>query len=61
MPLKIRNDIKKRLKKAQMTMADLSRHLNIPYQTMDSYLNGRRSIPEKIDIKIDKVLENCNA
>jgi len=58
MSLKIRTDIKKLLKKVGLTMADLSRQLDIPYQTMDSYLNGRRSIPEKVESKIMKILES---
>ena len=53
----IRTDIKNSLKICGKSIADLSRELEIPYQTMDSYLNGRRNIPKGIEARIAKTLE----
>ena len=61
MPFLIRTDIKDRLKLKNKTIADFSRQLEIPYQTMDSYLNGRRNIPDIVENRMNKTLEDWSA
>ncbi len=50
--MKIRTDIKEIIKSHGKKAADLSRDMNINYDTLNSYLNGRKEIPAKVEEQI---------
>ena len=59
---KVRTDVKERLKKHNKSIADLARHLQRNYDVVSAYLNGRRKIPEMMELRLEgyfKDLENA--
>ncbi len=52
----VRNDIKDSITDSGRKFVDLSRELRINYDTLNSYLNGRRSMPEEVENKIWKII-----
>jgi plasmid maintenance system antidote protein VapI len=57
---KIRTDIKTSLEELGKTGADLARALQIDYNILNSYLNGRRHIPYETEKRITMILEGWN-
>lgn len=55
-----RDDLKKSLKAAGKTSADMARSLNMNYDVLNSYLNGRRPIPYEVEFNITKQLIEWN-
>lgn len=52
----IRQDIKNVLGTLGKKMSDLSRELNMNYDVLSAYLNGRRIMPSEIQGKINDVI-----
>ena len=52
----VRDDIKDAIIDSGKKYVDLSRELKINYDTLNSYLNGRRTMPEDVEDKIWKIL-----
>jgi len=60
---KIKDDIKAKLKELGKSMADLSRDIEVPYNTLSGYLNGYYGMPDKVFTKISnqfQVWESAN-
>jgi plasmid maintenance system antidote protein VapI len=52
----VRDDVKGVLNTLGKKMTDLSRELQINYDTLNAYLNGRREMPSEISERIEKVI-----
>ena len=57
----IRNDIKNRLKSKEKSTSDLSRELEMNYDTLGGFLNGRKRMTKDIEARIIEVLESWGA
>ena len=56
----IRMDIKSALKTANKSSADLARGIEINYEVLNRYLNGRAKMPVSIEKKITAKIEEWN-
>ena len=56
--LEVRDDIKTVVKGLCRNLSDLSRELQMNYDSLNHYLNGRRPMPQDVSEKIMKVLSN---
>lgn len=54
--MKIREDLKKRVRDSGHKLADLSRAMDMNYDLLNSYLNGRKPMSEAIEDRIEDVL-----
>jgi len=54
--IEVRDDIKARVKDSGRKLTDLSRILELNYDSLNAYVNGRRKMPEIVDEKINKQL-----
>ena len=54
--IEVRDDIKVRVKDSGRKLTDLSRILELNYDSLNAYVNGRRKMPDGIDKKIEKQL-----
>lgn len=50
----IKQDIKDKIKELGHTMADLSAAIDVPYNSLNWYLNGRMGMPPEIYTKIQE-------
>ena len=55
--MEIRKDIKQLLKGVGKSGADLSRELDMNYDLLNAYLNGRKKMPRELDTAIEAVIE----
>lgn len=55
--LEVQDDIKSRIKKTGHKSSELSRKLDMNYDSLNAYLNGRRKMPEGLLEKIEKQLK----
>lgn len=55
---KVHSEIKGRLRSVGRTQTDLAIKLQMSYDTLGHFINGRRVMPEKVKIKIGKILES---
>lgn len=53
----IREDIKTALKEGRRTCADLARKLDMNYEVLNRYINGRAPLSEELERQISVVLE----
>lgn len=53
---KVHDEVKDSLRKSSHTMTELSIALEINYDQLNHYLNGRRQIPEDVQDKMNKIL-----
>lgn len=53
-------ELKKRIKKAGLSIKEVSKRLKIPYSTLNSYLNEFNPIPEYIMEKIEVIIEEVS-
>jgi len=51
-------EIKGRLRSVRKTQTDLALKLQISYDTLQHYLSGRRIMPEKVKIKIERIISD---
>ena len=57
----IRNDIKEEIRIRGKKISNLSRELSLNYDTLGAYLNGRKTIPTKIEKRIKEVFEKWDS
>ncbi len=56
MTLEVRDDIKFIVRRLGKSLSDLSRTLDMNYDSLNHYLNGRRKMKPELAEKIEKVL-----
>lgn len=59
--MKIRKDIKSKLKKMRKSAADLSRSISVNYEMLNRYLNGRAAMPPAVEEKVKAKIDEWNS